>query len=613
MDTKRFRGHLTSSLPYLVIFLMGVVLFWAEYNYLARLEEQNLFLHTPLFFKQCMVVPGGLLSWAGAFLTQLLYEPLWGVSVLCIFWAVLVFLMKHVFNIPVRWMSATLVPVAMLLLANVDLGYWIYYLKFRGFFFAPTLGTICAVALTWGYRVLSGWRRMVLLLVTVTCLYPLIGFYALCAAVLMVLVGWRLEGNGRSRAFVDTVVAVLLIVAVPLVYYRYAFHQTPLVNIHWAALPVFKLRMESFPAYYIPYVIVVLSLIVMAICYSDRRVDEKKTMGWMGWRLWLPIVVLAVILGFFWYKDGNFHREITMRKMVDQSDWEGVLKIAKETPDEPTRDMWMMKNLALSRTGQIGESMFDYRNGAKPANSPFTTRLVHWDGKMLYLNYGIPNYCYRWCMEDGVEYGWRVEYLKLMVKCSLVNGELDAAQKYVGLLKKTLFHRKWALHYEEYIHNPRLIMEDAELLQVLHLRGEENYLSSDNALAERFLIEHLAGMESTDPYLQEQALLAAMQIHDPQLFWLQFYQYTELHKPEHVPTLYQQAAYLFGEMDDKVDVGNMPFDKTVVESCKAFLDAFKHYREQGLTPKHIKPLMRSRFQNTFYFDFFFNRYHMEFY
>ncbi len=156
-------------------------------------------------------------------------------------------------------------------------------------------------------------------------------------------------------------------------------------------------------------------------------------------------------------------------------------------------------------------------------------------------------------------------------------------------------------------------MVDAELLPVLHLRQDDNYLSGDDALAERFLIEHFAGTESKDRMLQEQTLLAAMQVRNPNLFWLRFYQYTELHKDDRVPTLYQQAACLFGGMDDKIDASKMPFDKQVVESCRTFMDTFKSYRDQGMDMESIKPLMKGAFQNTYYFDYFFNHYQEEVY
>ena len=584
---------------------MGVVLVCAEYNYLLRVEEQNLFLNTPLFFQQCMVVPGGFLSWAGAFLTQLLYHPTLGVSVLCLLWALLVFLVHRTFHVSSRWMSVALIPVAMLLLADVFLGYWIYYLKLRGFFFVGTLGTLSAVALTLVYRVLPRWCRTVFLVAAIVCCYPLMGFYALLAALLMAVVGWHLSDYGKWRSTADTLVALLTAAAVPLLCYRFCYHQTPLVNVYWTALPIFRFRQESFSAYHIPTLVIVLTLTLLAFCY---RVKRAETPGAMAWPNWLIAIVLAVVLALFWYKDGNFHREIAMRRMVDQLDWDGVLRLAGETKEEPTRDIWMMKNIALTRKGTIGEEMYRYPNGAQPAKSPFTPSLVHWDGKMLYYHYGIPNYCYRWCMEDGVEYGWSVEKLKLMAKCSLVNGEMEAAQKYISTLKKTLFHRRWAMRYEEYIHNPRLVVEDEEMLPILHLRSEENYLSGDEAQTERFLIEHLAGTESQDPMLQEQALIAAMLVRDPNLFWLRFYQYTELHKSERVPTLYQQAACLYGGMSSTVDASKMPFDKEVVESCRAFMEDFKSYRDQGMALESIKPFMRQRFENTYYFDYFFNHY-----
>ena len=600
---------LVSLWPYLVILAMGVVLVLAEYNYLIRVEEQNLFQHTPLFLRQCMVASGGLLSWAGTYLTQLLHVPPLGVAALCLLWALLVFFLQRTFRIPAHWMAVTLIPVAMLLLTDVFLGYWIYYLKLRGFFFVATLGILGAVVLTWVYRLLPRGLRSVFLFLSVVCCYPLMGFYALSAAVLMALVSWHLKG-GKAWAATDTILALLLIVAVPLLAYRLWYHETPIENIYWTALPVFRLRQESFPAYYIPYAVIVLSLMTMAVSCREQRKETSAPRKWVNLLL---TVVLAVVLAVFWYKDGNFHREIAMRQHVDILDWEGVLRIANETAEEPTRDIWMMKNLALTRLGRIGESMYDYPNGAKAAAAPFSTRLVQWDGKMLYFQYGIPNYCYRWCMEDGVEYGWRIDYIKLMVKCSLVNGEFAAAQKYIGMLKKTMFHRQWALRYEEYVHNPRLIIEDAELVPVLHLRSQENYLSGDDALVERFLIEHFAGTESKDPMLQEQTLLAAMQVRNPNLFWLRFYQYTELHKNDRVPTLYQQAACLFGGMDDKVDASKMPFDKSVVESCRTFMDAFKSYRDQGMDLDRIKPLMKGAFQNTYYFDYFFNHYQEEVY
>ena len=55
-----------------LLVVAGALLFF-EADLLWKLQEQNPFLDTPIFFKEQMAVPGGLLSWAGTWLTQLFF------------------------------------------------------------------------------------------------------------------------------------------------------------------------------------------------------------------------------------------------------------------------------------------------------------------------------------------------------------------------------------------------------------------------------------------------------------------------------------------------------------------------------------------------------------
>ncbi len=614
---------LRRSLPFLWVLVAGVALVLFESVYLRRVEELNLFLSTPLFFRECLLVPGGMLSWAGAFLTQLFHVPLLGVAVLCLLWALLMLLMVAAFRLPARWWAVTLIPVSMLLISDVYLGYWIFYMKLRGYFFVATLGLMVAVVMALVYRVLPRYVRTVVTAVMVCCLYPVAGFYALLGALLIAVMSWRVA-DGKLMALADSVWALLVAVSVPLLCYRLVFHETHFDNIYWAGLPVFRMRQENYPLYNLPYVVMVLSLVLMAAstrrggattvtaagAASSEAKGNKRVAGWLSATL---MAVLALVVAVCWYKDGNFHRELRMSRCVSECDWAGVLDVARSSKTEPTRSMWMMKNLALTRQGRIGEEMYDYPNGAAKPRAPFDCRIAQTEGKALYFNYGLPNFCYRWCIENGVVYGWTVEELKFLTKCMLLNGEFTAAQKFISLLKKTLFHKKWAKRYEEYVHNPAAMTEDEELLPVVRLLTREDYIDSDNGQVERFLIEHLAGTESESPELQEQTLVAAMQMRNIDLFWLRFYQYVQLHQDEPVPTLYQQSACLFGGMDKKVDAAKMPFDKGVVESCSAFMEEFRGHRERGLPMEDIKRLMHDRFWRTYYYDYFFNTYQQEVY
>jgi hypothetical protein len=500
-------------LPCLGLLLAFAALTAFEQDYLYCAQEQNLFLHTPLFFRQCMVTSGGLLTWAGAYLTQFFYYPMLGAGLLCLLWAFLVFLLRHTFRIANRWMWLTLIPVAMLLLADVCLGYWLYFLKLRGHLFVPTLGCIAAVALVYIYRTLPQRPLFTLhfpsihhsslftlhfstlfLAVASVASYPLFGFYGLLATALMGFLG--------RRRLTDRMIALTAIIAIPLLCYYTLYHQTPLANIWWTALPVFVHNGVSTCWHYTPYVLIVSWLIVAAAWHSGLKVYKHKHLP-MGrvlsyFMLGLGVGILLLLI-LAWNKDDNFHRELTMSRQLEQQDWQAMLNTISASKGEPTRAMSIMKNLALQRQGRLSKDMKNYPDGFARPKAPFRVHLVHTVGKTLYLEFGIPNYCYRWCMEDGVEYGWSAGMLKLMVKCSLLNNELAAARRYLSLLKKTDFHRQWAKKYEVYIHRPSLMAQDAEFQAIRPLLRNDNFLTSDQSQLEPFLIEHLASSEGDTP------------------------------------------------------------------------------------------------------------------
>ena len=596
------KAHL--ALPFVGLVLVAVALIAFESDYFYRVQEQSLFLNTPLFFRQCMGVSGGLLSWGGAFLTQFFYHPALGICLLCACWAVLVLLLLVTFRIPSRWAVVTLVPVALLLLSDVTLGYWLFYLKLRGYFYVATLGTLAAVVLVWCYRCLSGINvkfSAAFIPLAVLVGYPLLGFYALLGAVLMAVLAWRIVG-GRA-ALVASVLSLLSVLLVPLACYYTLYHETNLVNIYWTALPVFYVYKDYYPAYLLPYALLVVSLLAMAA--FPIRTGRRPAPSWQRPLPGVLFLVLAAVVALFWYKDGNFHRELRMSRAIDRQDWEGVLAIAGESSAEPTRAICLMRNLALFRLGRQGDEMYRYPYGAARPAAPFPVRLVQTEGKMLYFQYGLLNFCYRWCIEDGVEYGWNVSQLKYLIKCSLLNNELKAAQKFISILRKTRYHDAWCAPYEAYVRNLILAADDPEIAPIVPmLKGDDNYLTSDNGDMERFMTEHFASAESSNPVYQEQALLAALQLKNIRLFWLRFYQYTEMHPGEQVPVHYQEAACLFGRLSDEVDTSRMPFDPAVVRRCDEFLAAAV---DKDGRLKASASQLYDRFHDTYFYDYYFNK------
>ena len=591
--------------------LAGVLLTY-EYHLLWKVQEKNLFLCSMLFFKEQLVVPGGLLTWVGMWFTQFLYEPWLGVLMLCCWWLLLMSIIKRIFRIPDQWAILMLIPVALLLLTNMDLGYWIYMLKLRGHFFISTIGATAVAALLWAFRCIPDKYYLRAVCIAVTCAigYPMTGIYGLAAALLMGIWSWRLSAT-RMGAVVNSVVAMLSVIAVPLFCYRYIYYQINLANVYWAELPLFYIT-EDHPTYYIPYYLLALFFVLLAVTGKTDTVAKtvampntaqksKKFLGWLAQGVIAVLLVAGVYT--FWMKDENFHHELAMQHHISNLDWEGVLEEAAAQKDEPTRAIVMMRNIALSRLGKQGDLMFLYKNGSKAYDAPFGIRLMLVAGPLIYYQYGMLNYCNRLCMEMGVEFGFRNEDYQLLVNCAILEDDQPLARKYIGILKQTLFYKDWAEHAEALLGHPDLIAKDSELEPITHMLHYDNVLGGDQGNIEIFLMGQLSRSTYTeDPIFQEQTLLATLWTRDIKRFWSHFNDYIKLHPKGPMPRYYQEAAYLYGVMEEQQGLDKMPFDASVKDGFERFAKSMSDYDGQEVTV--AREALYPFFGDTYYYDYY---------
>lgn len=604
---KRFQGIAKPGLYNGIVWAAGLVviafaLLFFEGDFLWKAQELNLFQHTSLFFKQQMVVPGGMLTYVGTFLTQFFYYPWMGVLMLIALWLLLMWMVRRAFLLPRTWALLMFVPVSLLLLTFMDTGYWIYILKLRGHFFVGTLGALFVTAMLWAFRCLPRkyYLRAMLLVLTAVIGYPLFGIYGLAATLLMGIFSWRLESKTVSAVY--SVLAILTMVAVPLLCYRYLYYEINQANIWWAKLPLYVIQ-EEYHQYYIPYYLLALFYVILAVTYKPERNEE--TAKPMRWLLAQAALLAVLVIGTYkgWFKDENFHHELAMQRSIDRLDWEGVLSEASKQKDEPTRAIVMMKNLALGRLGRQGNEMYSYKNGSKLYDAPFVFTMMLVNGPMIYCQYGMTNFCMRYCTEMGVEYDWRAEYYKNLTRCTLLNGEWNAARKYINQLKETIFHKKWAEEMEQLVGHKEKIAQHPELGPITHLMHYENRLYADQGKVERCIMTHLAELrEVDDPYFQEQALLASLWSANPQIFWYHFSRYVKQHPHQAIPVHYQEAAYLFGILGKNPNVDKFPVDSSVKERHARFDQTMAQYDGQNI--EDVRKATESLFGDTYFYQYY---------
>lgn len=275
---------------------------------------------------------------------------------------------------------------------------------------------------------------------------------------------------------------------------------------------------------------------------------------------------------------------------------------AAKQEDEPTRAVVMMRNLALGRLGRQGDDMYRYPNGSKRYEAPFDMRLMLASGPLIYYQYGMLNYSARLSTEMGVEFGWRAENLKMLARCAVMNGETQQARKYLHLLDRTTFFGGWAEERRQLMGDSAALAAHPETGFVGRMMHYYNNLSSDGGNIEAFLMHRI--VESTydkDPFFQEQALLASLWTKDMTQFWYHLSDYVRLHPNARMPRYYQEAAYLYGKLQNRQDLDRIPFDTSVIQSFDHFMQAAEHYNnaDVDVARKGLK-----MFSHTFYYDYY---------
>ncbi|MBQ8220660.1 MAG: hypothetical protein IJZ31_05585 [Bacteroidaceae bacterium] len=575
-----------------------------EHEFLYRVQELSLWLPTKVYFDERMMVPGGLMTYIACFLTQFFYYPMLGSLIYVALLIATQLLTQKVFAIPNSWTLLALIPSALILCCSMEVGYWIFQIKTQGYFYSMLVGflfTLLAIRL---YQVTKGWGRYVTVALIAAAGYPLFGFYALLA--LLTIIAFELASKERNIGLVLLCLAAGI--ATPILYYN-VYEQTRFVRMFVAGMPAFQFIKRDLGTW-VPYILLYLFPLVIPFIRFQCAKGHIQTKTRFITTQAIAIAVMVFVVQLFWFRDPNFRAEIKMNHAMERLEWRKVLDIAKSQEQTPTRLMVLNRNLALLKLGKAGDEMFHYLDGGEAPASPFEIRLMQVGGKMLYYHYARMNFCYRWCLEDAVEYGWKVDYIKYMVKTSIISGEYPLAMKYINTLKKTLFYKGWAEKYEKMIQSPELIAKDREFASILPLYQFENQLDGDNTLVEIYLLNYFAHTynELNTPMFDEASLMCALTLKDIPTFWNCFFRYANSHKTSRMPTHYQEAALLYGNLEKNVDISKMPFDKSVKMRFQDFMRfSQKHAVKNVERDPEAKKLFYDRFGDTFWYFYFFIR------
>ncbi|MCQ2202162.1 MAG: DUF6057 family protein [Bacteroidales bacterium] len=593
MKYKDIIKYLPYSLSWLIIVAMGILLLLQHTDFLFRAQEQSLFLPTAQFWNESTAVPGGWLTYAAAYLTQFFYHPVLGIAILVAMWTASVWLLAK--GMRLKWEHIgllALVPIS-LYCTIAQIGYSLFIMKLQGLLVVPTLAVLVISILVYLTSLLKGYWQSALVVLFAFVGYPTMGAYGILAPLIMAI--WS------ERYIVNIVLSGVTSYIACLVYYH--THATVMMEqMIYAALPGLYLAKDWQSVYVIPYVGLLVGLLLPII--SKLTFTDKI-------KMYVACGVALLSLGVVFkcnFSNNNFRRELQISKAMDQGDWYEVLNIVNESKKafNPTRQIVFARNMALWRTGKLGDYAFSYTNETQKSKAPYELNLPPICGAQQYYYAGMPYFTYRWAMETCITYGWDVEGLKNFAKSAITVGEHQLALRYLNLLRQTMFHKEWAEYYYSLAKNPALIKEDKEIMWIRSLINYRNSLEVENGNTSDNIYDYYAGCKVNDSKIQEFGMISAMIRRDHKLFMERFIQYVQLNRDiVEIPKHYQEAALLMATLDNNEEMLNQPYSEEVVRTFELFKSAYQH--TEHLPSDQQAATLWQQFGRTYYYYYTLNR------
>ena len=572
------------------------------------MQDRGWWNSTAIFWEDCTRFPGGLLSWAGAYLTQFFYYPALGCSILIGLWILTFWLAKWSFKVPDEWSFLLLIPLGALLCSDIQLGYWVYILKDVDYVFYHPLGLFAAILLSvpfWRYLPVSEkvqqWIALVWIPLVAALFYYPLGIYALLAAVIVAV--RQLTVNFKLSTL-NIIVLLLTLWLVPLLEtsgttlmrpdqpWTYGFRKFELDDLRDYSLEI-------------PFYLV---LIVPVFFPFIKYLKTKKLLLSQGIMV-VVAVAMAYCLSLRDFTDYNFHAEMRMQRGVEECRWNDVLREAAKVKGPVTREMVMLRDIALINRGELCSKRFMYNNeSVLPAtvSDSIHIRIADQAADLIYLNYGETVFAIRRAIERCMHYGYSYYTLRMLTECALINGEWDNARRYLRILSRTTFQKKWSEKMQCFVGNEKLMAESELFRMPLKLYNEGSELvGTDDKYVELTILKKWMYSITTDPEAQEVALGCAMMMRDHKCFWSQVQQYYNINPGKPFPT-HVQEAMLFEVYELNVQGVNLSFvkfDERVVERYKAFFTRLKQFSSQGLNEKQIGIALRPEFGDTYMWDY----------
>ncbi len=550
------------------IFGLVVFLFWLfPYSGMLNFQEQfQLFLFDTDYLVNRIMLPGGLTDYIAEFLTQFYYVPFWGAFILAMIYVVsqrLLWLISRNDGATDAVYLLTFVPSLILWFVMGDVNVMLCYAI-----------SLLLILLTILYYARSKEAiRIIYGIVSIPIMYWLIGSTVYVFIVYAIIKEFKTAKSRwnilcLSLFYVVYIIAIILLSSLGMQY--------PISRLYYG---LFYYRFPVLMPYIVFAVMGVYAIAPSLLTWLSPHMksSDKK-------RIMLVVSqVLALVIGGYFLLDFKYntldYEVINYDSMVRHQQWDKIISEAeKKNPTTPQSVCCL--NLALAQTGQLGDRAFSFfQNGSeglipmfeRDFTSPLPASEVYFylgmidaaQQNVFEAQEAIPNY-----NKSG-------RCTKRLAETNLINGQYAVASKYLRMLQKTLFYKRWATDQLARIANKAI---DSDFLYgtLRQFSYNKDFLFSirekDKMIGKLFTINPNNRM-ALDYLLTYELLDCKMNN------FLMYFKLMKMANYDHFPMCYQQAmAYVWSQSHP--DFSGIPssYDQSML---RRFMEFYQIYSTEG--------------------------------
>ena len=427
-----------------------------RYNVLYYHEQIQLFRFDGLYFRTYLSQPGGLVGYAGSFLTQFYYYPVAGAIVIaCVLTIVLTLFfdicrlcgnIAQMFFIP-------FIPAVLLMASFVN----------THFDIASALGILFALAAFRAYMVMRLPARYAAGFILFVAIYLISGGNSLLLTALMII----FESTNTLSLRKILYIALLLICTATFPWFAWKICYTvPVREAYFALTPgnfLFPAIANyflwfSFPMLYLLWLFVARQLKPRSLPSAIKNQSSKITNKTIAsWKILVPNCVLAIVItGYGTYSASDSKAEMLnqMAYEVEHENWNTVMSLGKAFPGK-NRLACYFTNIALAESGQMPYRMFHYRQiGISGLFLDWQLNYFSlWYLGEIYYRLGIVAEAEHCSFEALVSTPKEpnAQTMRRLVTTNIVRRDSVAAAKYIGFFERSFAYREWARQQQNYL------------------------------------------------------------------------------------------------------------------------------------------------------------------